>query len=181
MKAPGSQLESIPVNTEYFSLFGLWVLYGKDAQHRKKKVYLLYMKEAQSSKYILRVHISIWAMQYICKSGICYCSLLCLRLQAPYMGLHYHFLFLTSSCFYGNTGLSPGLGNVDGEGSSRAVCSPIACSATGEGLGGLLGLFSLVKPQAGVGVFPFLLGTPGGVGAEQGVFPVRTASQGIGM
>lgn len=39
----------------------------------------------------------------------------------------------------------------------------------------------LVKPQAGVGVFPFLLGTPVGVGAEQGVFPVRTASQGIGM
>lgn len=70
---------------------------------------------------------------------------------------------------------------MDGEGSSRAVCSPTACSATGEGLGGLLGLFSLVKPQAGVGVFPFLLGTPGGVGAEQGVFPVRTASQGIGM
>lgn len=42
MKAPGSQLESIPVNTEYFSLFGLWVLYGKDAQHRKKKKKCIY-------------------------------------------------------------------------------------------------------------------------------------------
>lgn len=73
---------------------------------------------------------------------------------------------------------------MDGGRRSAELCAhPQHAVLLGMGWGHFWGCSAhmpLEKPQAGVRVFPFLLGRPGGMGAEQGVLPVRTTSQGTG-